>query len=89
MTDRIGTIWADSISKDERQSLEFVRLGIIAGDGLIGEIITATKEIVRANNMHGVWEQGSPDSREVIEREENAWIAFWNVLKRLEKLGYD
>lgn len=87
MTDKIGAAWAASINVDERDSHEFIRLGIIDGDGLIGEIIEAANKIISTRDMVGVWEIGSLQHTEAIERNEEAWIAFWDVLKRLEQLG--
>lgn len=77
----IGSVWADNIEDPDSQ--DSIRLGNIKGDGLLGKVVAAIRELNKAIHRAEFWGEVQPAC--VRNGRELAWLNLYHALKAVEE----
>lgn len=70
----MGNVWADNI--EDKESRESIRLGYVKGDGLLGDVVAAVRDLASAIHETDLYN---------CPRRELAWLNLYHALKMVEK----
>ena len=82
----IGRVYANSELEEHLADQILIELGVIAGDGLLGVVVEAVKELYEAGADYGYYGESSPEGLKAVEKVESAWLKLFAALKAIEEM---
>lgn len=79
----IGSIYANNI--EDRESIKSMEFGFIGGDGLIGKVVKAVRELEDVAIENGYYCGSEYRQGEAFQKLKEARVAFYKAMKNLER----
>ena len=80
LKEKIGRVYADNVN--DAESLDSIRLGIVGGKGLLGEVQTAAYNMAEQNEQCGYF--GDHATKEMYQARIDSRVQFYHTLKAIE-----
>lgn len=81
---RIGKVYANAEREEDRADQTFIKMGAIAGEGLLGAVIEAVDRLCEAFEDYGRARSDALRCHQAGEKREAAWLELFAVLKAIE-----